>query len=80
MIALTIHPFGAFRAHGTLSLRLPSGSAVEDVKEALVQQLGENTRALVESAALADEGRILPPHHVFRTSAHLSILPPVCGG
>lgn len=76
-----IQCFGIFRKFGeSLSVDLPLGSSVQQVKQAIVDLIGTQHKTLVEESVLADEDSILPNAYVLEKPASLSILPPVCGG
>lgn len=80
-IKISMKLFGTFRTYGeTVELSIRSGSPVAVIKEALASVLGEQARLLIQESVLADEKTILPGSYIFDRDAHLSILPPVCGG
>lgn len=81
MIIFPIKCFGVFRQFGdTLCVTVDAGSSVQKIKEALVQQLGEQHKTLVEESVLANDNAILPNAYILQEETPLSILPPVCGG
>ena len=81
MINYSIKCFGVFRQFGdTLCVTVDAGSSVQQIKAALVQQLGEQHKTLVEDSVLANDDAILPNAYILQEETALSILPPVCGG
>lgn len=81
MINYSIKCFGVFRQFGDkLSVGVDAGSSVQQIKAALVRQLGEQHKALVEESVLANDNEILPNAYILQEETPLSILPPVCGG
>lgn len=81
MINYSIKCFGAFRQFGDqLSVSVTPGSSVQQIKAALVRQLGEQHKTLVEESVLASDNEILPNAYILQEKTPLSILPPVCGG
>ncbi|MCB1838809.1 MAG: MoaD/ThiS family protein [Alphaproteobacteria bacterium] len=81
MINYSIKCFGVFRQFGEqLNVSVNTGSSVQQIKAALVRQLGEQHKALVEESVLANDNAILPNAYILQEEAPLSILPPVCGG
>lgn len=86
-IEITIRLFGAFRKfHGApLTLSLPTGCSVTDVKAALGNTLTSlnpafTDRELLDKSALADDRAVLAPDATLQQDSQLAILPPVCGG
>ena len=80
-MVLPIKCFGAFREFGaSLNIEVPAGSSADQIKQALIQTLGEQYKELVEDSVLASDTAILPGAHVLNEPAGLCILPPVCGG
>lgn len=78
---LSIKCFGVFRQFGDqLSLSIEPGSSVQQIKEALAQQLGKQHQTLIEESVLANDNDILPNTYILQSETALSILPPVCGG
>lgn len=81
MINYSIKCFGVFRKFGdTLLVSVNAGSSVQQIKEALVQQLGEQHKTLVEESVLANDNQILLNAYILQEETPLFILPPVCGG
>lgn len=81
VIVFPIKCFGVFRQFGDdLSVAVESGASVLQIKEALVQVLGAQHKALVADSVLANDHEILPNAYMLREETPLSILPPVCGG
>ena len=81
MINYSIKCFGVFRQFGDqLNVSVNAGSSVQQIKAALVQQLGEQHKTLVGESVLANDNAILPNAYILQEEAPLSILPPVCGG
>lgn len=81
IITLPIKCFGVFRQFGDkLSVTVETGSSVQQIKEALAQQLGEQHKTLIEESVLANDNDILPNAYIVQKEKTLSILPPVCGG
>ena len=81
MIIFPIKCFGVFRQFGDqLNVSVTPGSCVQQIKAALVQQLGEQHKTLVEESVLANDNEILPNAYILQEETPLSILPPVCGG
>lgn len=86
-IQIQIRLFGAFRKfhHAPVSLTVPSGATVPEIKQALgnaLQALNPafNDAELLEKSALADHRAVLAPDASFTADSQLAILPPVCGG
>ncbi len=80
-IEITMRLFGAFRKYGeNTRFFVPSGSSVQDVKNALVKALDLDDAALVHDSAIANDNEIISSNVVFTQDAYLAILPPVCGG
>lgn len=80
-MTIRIKLFGAFRRYGAdITLTLPAGSSVTDIKAALAQQLEVPEKTLVADAVLANDTTILPDAYIFNKTCQLAILPPVCGG
>jgi molybdopterin converting factor small subunit len=78
---ITVHHYGAFRKLGdSTAIDVPAPATIEAIRSALIAQLGEQHRLLVEDSALANDTDILPDEFVIDDSCTLSILPPVCGG
>ena len=81
MINYSIKCFGVFRQFGDqLNVSVNAGSSVQQIKAALVQQLGEQHKILVGESVLANDNEILPNAYILQAETPLSILPPVCGG
>jgi len=81
MMIFPIKCFGVFKQFGDkLSVAVDVGSSVQQIKAALVQQLGEQHKTLVEESVLANDNAILPNSYILQEETPLSILPPVCGG
>ncbi|MCB1580487.1 MAG: MoaD/ThiS family protein [Rhodospirillales bacterium] len=80
-ISLSVKCFGVFRKFGeSLNVDIAEGSSVLEVKQALIQKLGQTQKALVEDSVLANDNEILPNAYILKDETALSILPPVCGG
>ena len=81
-ITLTITPFGAFRAFAgqPITLPLPKGASLREVREALKEHFGFDRMRLVDESAFADEKQVLREEAIFERDTELAILPPVCGG
>lgn len=86
-INISIRLFGAFRKFhaAAISLTLPEGASVADVKLALGQALEHinpefKDFELLEKSALADDKAVLNATDLLHRDAQLAILPPVCGG
>ena len=80
-VTITMRLYGAFRQYqDSISLTVPSGSGIIEIKDALGQALGPQARNLVADSVIADDSTILSPNFVADTDLKLSILPPVCGG
>jgi molybdopterin converting factor small subunit len=81
MITFPIKCFGVFRQFGDkLCVAVNPGSSVLQIKAALVQQLGQQHKTLVEESVLANDNAILQNSYILQEETSLSILPPVCGG
>ncbi len=86
LITLQIKLFGAFRQfqNGPVTLELPSGISVAEVKTALWEKLQEikpgADLALLNASALASSSSVLEANTRLTESQSLAILPPVCGG
>lgn len=81
MLTFSIKCFGVFRQFGDkLCVAVDPGSSVLKIKAALVQQLGEQHKTLVDESVLANDNAILPNAYILQEETPLSILPPVCGG
>lgn len=80
-MTLSIKYFGTFRQFGeSLSLDVPEGSTIHDIKNKLSQHLDGAHKELIEDSVLANNSDILPNTYVIKKNTELSILPPVCGG
>ncbi|MCB1550704.1 MAG: MoaD/ThiS family protein [Alphaproteobacteria bacterium] len=80
-IKISIKCFGMFRQFGNvIDIEIPAGSFADEIKSALIINIGDKHRNLVESSVLANDVGILPKECVIQDSMNLSILPPVCGG
>lgn len=80
-ISLPIKCFGVFRKFGeSLNVDIAAGCSILEIKQALIQKLGQDQKALVESSVLANDNEILPNSYILKNETALSILPPVCGG
>lgn len=80
-ISIPIKCFGVFRKFGeSLNVDIAPGSSILEVKQALIQKLGQDQKALVEDSVLANDNEILPNAYILKEENALSILPPVCGG
>jgi molybdopterin converting factor small subunit len=80
-LTLTIQCFGAFRQFGEcLSMEVNDGVSISQLKEALIQQLGDEHKLLVRESVLANDNDVLPNTYIIKEDTPLSILPPVCGG
>lgn len=73
--------YGGFRKYrDNVEFSVPVGTPVSDVKEALCQTLGPQSRELIMDSVVANDQTILPQGYVIEGDMRLSILPPVCGG
>jgi len=86
-IEITIRLFGAFRKfhNAPLTLFLPAGCSVTDIKTALGHALTSLNPAfadqeLLDKSVLADDRAVLAPGATLQQNCQLAILPPVCGG
>lgn len=80
-LLVSIKNFGIFRTFGdSFAIRISTGSSIQQLKDALIQQIGEQHMTLVTESVLANDETILPNHHILEKKSTLSILPPVCGG
>lgn len=83
----TITLFGALReadAGGTLTLEVPEGSTMADLRELLVAHLAAHapqvSGGLVRRCAFATDEEILHNHRAVPAGVALAVLPPVSGG
>lgn len=80
-IDIKVRLFGAFRKYGEeLSFSVPAGSPLLVVRRKLENLVSAADKALVQSAAFADDDSILGEDAVITSDARLAVLPPVCGG
>jgi molybdopterin converting factor small subunit len=86
-IQLDIRLFGAFRKFHAqpITLHVARGCTVAHVKAVLGAELQRLNSAfqdqeLLAKSALASDSRVLDQQACLTESAHLAILPPVCGG
>lgn len=78
---ITVHHYGAFRRLGnSTAFDMPGPATIGIIRTALVAQLGEQNRLLVEDSAIANDTEILPDEFIIDSDCALSVLPPVCGG
>jgi hypothetical protein len=78
-ITIRIKLFGALRERnekGEISVQLPSGASLQELRLAAAPQLGE----LIFESALADETCVLSEQTRLESPLLLAALPPVCGG
>lgn len=81
MITIDMRLYGAFRIYGdAVSFQVPAGSTAPVLRAALDGVLDGKNTELIHDSVLADAHSILGADHIFESDAHLSILPPVCGG
>ncbi len=81
LLNIDIAFYGAFRRMGNgITLSVPPGSTITQIKQAMVATLGEAQRVLIEESVLAGDADILPDGYVVQDDVRLSVLPPVCGG
>jgi molybdopterin converting factor small subunit len=84
MINVNLSLYGAFRQLGVgkLTLNLPSGSTVADLRKSLEDYLKNSDKkispTLVSASVFATDENILKDSD--KVSTNLAILPPVCGG
>ncbi|HEY9900761.1 MAG TPA: MoaD/ThiS family protein [Pantanalinema sp.] len=62
-----------------ISLDLPAGSTVGDLKAAVAREF-PSLAAYLPSARVASALRFAPDHHVIGESEPLALIPPVSGG
>lgn len=80
-MSIIVHHYGVFRKLGSsTALDVPLPATIGAVRAALIAQLGDQHKLLVEDSALANDTDILPDEYVIEDEHALSILPPVCGG
>ena len=87
-VTVSIRLFGALRQYSEtkpIVITLPQGTALPQLKIALIQALKTDTphfhhEALIDLCAFASDQAILPKDTIFQESCNLSLLPPVCGG
>lgn len=78
---ITVQHYGAFRKLGkNTEFDIPAPSTIAEIRAALIAQLGEQHKLLVEDSAIANDTDILPDEFVIDDNCTLSALPPVCGG
>ena len=83
MNAVAVALFGAFRRHDPaeiVTLHVPDGATVADVRAALAAHLPPDAAPLLADAAFADDERVLHDDEPVLAHARLAVLPPVCGG
>ena len=77
---ITLQLFGAYRSFGSrLTLKVPEGACVADLRPALKQALAV-TEGLVDSSRFATEETVLMEDAPLRDGAVLAVIPPVSGG
>ena len=80
MITLTLTPFGAFRDLPTGAIKLEHGADTDALRARLTDHFGADHAGLVQSAAFALNGAVIPEGSTIEESGELALLPPVCGG
>lgn len=86
--SIDLKVFGALRRYvpgGTVKLEVEPGMTVDALREKLRRDLGGNEAGfsdggLLDSTAFANNERVLDNDEVIDGIAHISALPPVCGG
>ncbi len=77
----TIQCFGAFRnITDTIRITTPAMPTVQTIKQAVIDAIGGEHQALVNSSVLATDTTILRDTDTIEKPIQLWILPPVCGG
>ena len=77
---ITLQLFGSYRPYGEhLTLSLPSGAVVADIRLALLQVI-QSEPALIQSSRFATETEVLADDAPLQDGITLAIIPPVSGG
>ncbi|MFS4437964.1 MoaD/ThiS family protein [Paracoccaceae bacterium GXU_MW_L88] len=79
-MTLTLAPFGAFRDLPGGAIELESGANTDALRARLTDHYGPAQEALVQSAAFALNGTVIPEGGRIEEGGELALLPPVCGG
>lgn len=78
---ITVSHYGTFRKLGqSTDLDISGPTTIGLIRTALIAQLGEQNRLLIEDSAIASDTEILPDEFIIDSDCALSVLPPVCGG
>ncbi len=65
--------------HDTITLELPTGATVADLRQALVRRL-PNSASLILPSMIAVNESYVADHFVLPPSAEIACIPPVSGG